>query len=203
MFGGTVLSQIWNAYEARKNRDFQERMSSTAHQREVADLRAAGINPMLSRMGSGASTPGGDRAQIEDLGKGASSALQVRLLAAQEKLLIAQGKQATQAAVLSEAQAGDIAKQGQAGRYERISSEADSAAVSLKEAQTRLKYLAPRLRAEIEQLGASADVQRANAVLAKLERAGAVNAAEWEKLIGTLSPASKLLLNPLMRIFVR
>ena len=81
LFGGHSANAAARR-EAQRNRDFQMRMSSTAHQREVRNLRMAGLNPILSATGGrGASTPGGSMAQQKDIGTpAANSAMQARRL---------------------------------------------------------------------------------------------------------------------------
>lgn len=83
---GTVYGNYASARQAGVDRAWQERMSNTAHQRQVRDLRAAGLNPILSARYGGSSTPGGSTARQAGAEAATMAALTARLNKAQTYL---------------------------------------------------------------------------------------------------------------------
>lgn len=179
---GLASSALGAAMQNRTNETSIE-LANTAHQREVADLRKAGLNPILSATGGhGSSTPSLGAPSI-DLGSPINSALSSRLMKAQEMKTLAEASSAATAAKLND----------QTYNFNYRNAEMDAALKLNAVYKSDAEVDTPVLRAYKQSLIDQYDVAHTAAQAAKLELPELRANAQFYQGLGKAAPYLKML----------
>jgi hypothetical protein len=176
-FGGDLVGGLLSQRSANKQMGFQERMSSTAYQRAMKDMKAAGLNPMLAAKQGGASTPGGASAQFSTkMGSSAVQAYQqARMTDAQTSLLEAQAAQSTAQKAKIEAETSQLIP----SQVNLMRAQEEAQKMNVTEAQERIR----KIRSEVLKIRQSTETEK---FLTALQKANSeqkkVMAAMWQFL---------------------
>lgn len=159
----------WSSAEAQKQKDWEERMSSSAYQRAMLDMKKAGLNPILASKTGGASTPGSNLPsaqlpQFQNTWAGAGNAVNsaisayktrsdVQLQNSMQELNSAKTSYTSAQVDLAKAQT-DLAKAQTKLNIENVNlSQADQnvkkAEVVLKQSQTQLNMVNTRFKSAL------------------------------------------------------
>ncbi len=200
IYGGSqIVSNIMGASSAKKQMKFQERMSGTSHQREMADLKKAGMNPVLTLKGAGASTPPGTQFTPENVAKELPRMATAKAQLAQQKTLINAQMHQTNAQTKSIEDANMREEDKHALNMDLLisQSEAQQTTSALSGAQkTKVLQEIKALQQELKKLIVTRkaydmagkllpDTQKIKNQLESLEKRGLINSAKllWKRMI--------------------
>lgn len=198
----------------RKNRDWQEEMSNSAWQRGVADMKTAGINPMLAVSQGPASTPSNSAATVHPIqvGQQLGSATAAALAAQQQQANI----QLTKAQTWKEQALGDLAQFNVNPEIinDRYKNEMDAAHAAIRESVKRGDFTEAQAKQVTEMLPLLMATERSRAALniqqtssahttenlAKLDQPEKEATADWFRTMGASGKMTDLIKNILMII---